>query len=202
MATGTTTPVLTLNSGTTANKIVKLNSSAQLPAVSGALLTSIPLTTAVSGVLPAANGGILVSTITIAGASTTTQIGSMCLDRTVGFSSDLNQAALTFNVALGTFPAHFIFTDVWSREATTFAAPVDSALTVSVGSAAHPDYLLPAVGLMQATSTVAGSAPSVPALTDSSIAIVAAFTVTVGGQNLSTYTAGSWDVRVCGHLGI
>lgn len=37
-----TSGVATLNTGTTANKIVKLNSSAQLPAVSGALLTNLP----------------------------------------------------------------------------------------------------------------------------------------------------------------
>jgi hypothetical protein len=43
VANTTTTPVLTLNSGTSSNQIVKLNGSAQLPAVSGALLTSIPL---------------------------------------------------------------------------------------------------------------------------------------------------------------
>lgn len=42
VATTTTTPVLTLNSGTTANKILKLNASAQIPAVSGALLTNLP----------------------------------------------------------------------------------------------------------------------------------------------------------------
>ncbi len=141
------------------------------------------------------------STITTTGASTSTQSALMCLDRTVGYSSDLNQSALTFNVALGTFPAHFIFTDVWARETTTFAAPVDTVLQVSVGSAAHPDYLMAPVNLMVATNTVAGAAPSVPALTDSTIAIVAAFTVLTGGQNLSTYTAGSWDVRICGHLG-
>ena len=37
-----TSGVATLNTGTTANKIVKLNASAQLPAVSGALLTNLP----------------------------------------------------------------------------------------------------------------------------------------------------------------
>lgn len=34
--------VISVNTGTTANKIVKLNASAQLPAVSGALLTNLP----------------------------------------------------------------------------------------------------------------------------------------------------------------
>lgn len=49
VATPTTTPVLTLNSGTAANQIVKLNGSAQLPAVSGINLTNITGSTAVTG---------------------------------------------------------------------------------------------------------------------------------------------------------
>ncbi len=65
VATGTTTPVLTLNSGTAANQIVKLNATAQLPAVDGSLLTGftaaqIPnLDTAkiTSGILPVLRGG-------------------------------------------------------------------------------------------------------------------------------------------------
>jgi len=39
--TTTSTPVLTLNSGTGANQIVKLNGTSQLPAVDGSLLTSL-----------------------------------------------------------------------------------------------------------------------------------------------------------------
>lgn len=57
--------------GTAANDLVQLNGSAQLPAVSGALLTGISLTAGVSGVLPGANGGTGVSntgyTLTLAG---------------------------------------------------------------------------------------------------------------------------------------
>jgi trimeric autotransporter adhesin len=41
VATTTTTPVMTLNSGTGANQIVKLNGTAQLPAVDGSLLTGL-----------------------------------------------------------------------------------------------------------------------------------------------------------------
>jgi hypothetical protein len=41
IATTTTTPVLTLNSGTGASQIVKLDSSAKLPAVDGSALTSL-----------------------------------------------------------------------------------------------------------------------------------------------------------------
>ena len=42
VATGTTTPVLTLNSGTGANQIVKLDGTAKLPAVDGSLLINLP----------------------------------------------------------------------------------------------------------------------------------------------------------------
>lgn len=43
VATGTTTPVLTLNSGTSASQIVKLDGSAKLPAVDGSQLTNLPV---------------------------------------------------------------------------------------------------------------------------------------------------------------
>ena len=49
---GTTTPVLTLNSGTGANQIVKLNGSAAYPAANGAAITSISGAN-VSGNIPA-----------------------------------------------------------------------------------------------------------------------------------------------------
>jgi hypothetical protein len=51
-----TSGVASLNTGTTANKIVKLDGSAKLPAVDGSALTNITAT-AYSGTLPIANGG-------------------------------------------------------------------------------------------------------------------------------------------------
>jgi hypothetical protein len=51
-----TSGVATLNTGTTANKIVKLDGSAKLPAVDGSALTNITAS-AYSGTLPVANGG-------------------------------------------------------------------------------------------------------------------------------------------------
>lgn len=51
VGTTTTTPVLTLNSGTSANQIVKLNGSAELPAVSGANLTNLNASSLTSGTL-------------------------------------------------------------------------------------------------------------------------------------------------------
>lgn len=57
VATGSSTPVLTLNSGTGANQIVKLDGSSKLPAVDGSQLTGITATQIGSGVLPIARGG-------------------------------------------------------------------------------------------------------------------------------------------------
>lgn len=56
VANGTTTPTLTLNVGTGANQIIKLNGTSQLPAVSGNLLTSLNAAN-ISGAVPIANGG-------------------------------------------------------------------------------------------------------------------------------------------------
>ncbi|MBX3039260.1 MAG: tail fiber domain-containing protein [Bdellovibrionaceae bacterium] len=53
VATGTTTPVLTLNSGTGANQILKLNGSSQIPAVDGSLLQNLSASNISSGTLPA-----------------------------------------------------------------------------------------------------------------------------------------------------
>ena len=65
VATGTTTPALTLNSGVAANQILKLNATAQIPAVDGSLLTGftaaqVPALDAAkitTGTLPVARGG-------------------------------------------------------------------------------------------------------------------------------------------------
>ncbi len=51
IATTTTTPVITLNSGTGNNQIVKLNGSAELPAVSGVNLTALNASNIASGTL-------------------------------------------------------------------------------------------------------------------------------------------------------
>jgi hypothetical protein len=57
VATGTSTPVLTLNSGTGANQIVKLDGSAKLPAVDGSALTNLNAGNISSGTLAIARGG-------------------------------------------------------------------------------------------------------------------------------------------------
>lgn len=54
VATGTSTPVLTLNAGTGANQILKLNASSEIPAVSGTNLTNLNASQITSGTLPSA----------------------------------------------------------------------------------------------------------------------------------------------------
>lgn len=73
VATGGTTPVLTLNVGTGNDQIVKLNGSAQLPAVSGVNLTALNATNLGSGTVPDARMPALTGDVTtVAGAVSTT----------------------------------------------------------------------------------------------------------------------------------
>lgn len=57
VANGASTPVLTLNSGTGNNQIVKLDGSAKLPAVDGSALTNLNAGNIASGTLPVGRGG-------------------------------------------------------------------------------------------------------------------------------------------------
>ena len=69
----TTTPLLTLNVGTGNDQIVKLNGSAQLPAVSGVNLTNLNASGLASGTLPAARFPAFTGDVTtVAGAVATT----------------------------------------------------------------------------------------------------------------------------------
>jgi hypothetical protein len=86
VATSTTTPVLTLNSGTGINQIVKLDGSARLPAVDGSLLTGIS-TSQVSGVVALANGGTGQTTAAL--ARTALGLGSAATKNTGVVSGDI-----------------------------------------------------------------------------------------------------------------
>jgi len=57
VATGSSTPVLTLNSGTGNNQIVKLTAAAKYPAVDGSLITNLNLGSVGTTTLAVANGG-------------------------------------------------------------------------------------------------------------------------------------------------
>ncbi|WP_374073637.1 hypothetical protein [Bdellovibrio bacteriovorus] len=74
VATTTTTPVLTLNSGTGANQIVKLNGTSQLPAVDGSLLTSLNASNLGSGTVPAARMPALTGDVSMTAGTTTTSV--------------------------------------------------------------------------------------------------------------------------------
>jgi len=57
VATGSSTPVLTLNSGTGASQIVKLTAASKYPAVDGSLITNLNLGSVGTSTLAVANGG-------------------------------------------------------------------------------------------------------------------------------------------------
>ena len=62
VATGSSTPVLTLNSGTGNNQIVKLTAAGKYPAVDGSLITNLSFSSFGTSTLPIANGGTNSST--------------------------------------------------------------------------------------------------------------------------------------------
>ncbi len=74
VASGTTTPVLTLNSGTGANQIVKLNGSAQLPAVDGSQLTNLNASNLASGTVAAGRMPALTGDVTSTAGTTATTV--------------------------------------------------------------------------------------------------------------------------------
>ena len=76
VANGTTAPVLTLNSGTGNNQILKLNGSAQIPAVNGSLLTSLNATNLASGTVAAARMPALTGDITTSAGAVATTIAA------------------------------------------------------------------------------------------------------------------------------
>jgi hypothetical protein len=100
VATGTTTPVLTLNSGTGNNQILKLNGTAQIPAVDGSLLTLLNATNLGSGTVPAARFPALTGDVTSSAGSVSTTIAANAvtsakiLDGTIA-SADLSSASVT-----------------------------------------------------------------------------------------------------------
>lgn len=143
---------------------------------------------------------ITVPTITPSGNAAVNAPLVKCLDKTVSYSADLNQPAQIYSVVLGTFPAHWVFTDAWARETVTFASPSITSITASIGPAGSEISILPAVTLKQSANVVSAFSSGFTAA-DSATTIVAQFVVTAGGGNLSTLTAGTWDTRVCGHAG-
>ena len=149
---------------------------------------------------PAAGGGATPPVITPSGNATQATPVYTCLDKTVVYSVDLTAASGTISVTLGTPPAHWIWTDVWGRETVTFAGTAMTTATVSVGPSGSETAILPAVSLKQATNTVVGFPPAY-APADGATAIVAQFVITSGGGTFNNASAGTYDLRVCGHAG-
>ena len=85
VATGVSTPVLTLNSGTGANQIVKLDGSSKLPAVDGSALTNITAGN-ISGTVAVAKGGTGATSFAANGVIVSNGTGSalQALNCTVG----------------------------------------------------------------------------------------------------------------------
>jgi hypothetical protein len=167
---------------------------------SGGAVSSVAGKTGTVTLVSADLSDITVPSITPSGNAAVNAPLAKCLDKTVSYSTDLSQAAQVYSVVLGTFPAHWVFTDAWARETTTFASPAITTLTASIGPSGSETSVLPTVSLKQ-TANVVSAFSSNYAASDSATPIVAQFVVTGGGGNLNTLTAGTWDVRVCGHAG-
>lgn len=75
-------PVLTLNSGTGANQIVKLDGTSQLPAVSGVNLTALNASNLGSGTVPAARMPALTGDVTMTAGTTATTIANNAVTNT------------------------------------------------------------------------------------------------------------------------
>lgn len=166
---------------------------------------ALVLLAAALGQYPAPGGGsggagLPANPITISGNSTLASTAFSCVDKTVVYSTDLTAASGTVSVTLGTAPAHWIWSDVWARETVTFAGTSMTTSTVSIGPVGSETNILPTVSLKQSTNTVTANAVGY-APSDSATAIVAQFVITSGGGTWSQATAGTYDLRVCGHAG-
>jgi len=84
----TTTPVLTLNVGTGANQIVKLDASSQLPAVSGVNVTNLNATNLASGTVPAAQMPALTGDVTMTAGTTSTTITGLARSKIAAGSNN------------------------------------------------------------------------------------------------------------------
>lgn len=102
VATSATTPVLTLNTGIGANQIVKLNASAQLPAVSGANLTNLNANMLTSGTLSPSQLPAFTGDVTSTGASATLTLNNVPVNKGGTGVTTLPMGKLLAASALGT----------------------------------------------------------------------------------------------------
>src|ERR1041385_2854876 len=138
--------------------------------------------------------------LTLSGSTTQATPTITCFDRTFTTAADLTAASASISVTIGTAPAHWLWDSVWARETVTFAGTGMTTATVSIGPSGSETAILPTVGLKQSTNTTTGFAPGYSP-GDSATAIVAQFIITSGGGTWNNASAGTYDIRVCGHAG-
>lgn len=142
-------------------------------------------------------------TMTVSGATTVAPFPACPVtgfDRTILYSADLTAASQTISVAIGTAPADWVWDSAWGRETVTFAGTGITTASVSIGPSGAETAVLPAVGLKQTTNTTTAFSPGYSP-GHAAAAIVAQFIVTSGAGNWSAASAGTYDIRVCGHAG-
>ena len=161
VATGTSTPVLTLNSGTGANQIVKLDCSAKLPALDGSQLTNIlPSQTGHNGKVLQTNG--TTTSWTTPSSGTVTSVSSA--NSYISVTSSSTTPVITANVG---------------TSANTLAAGDDSRITGALQlSSYNTDVTDPA-------SCLASEKPYWNTVSDKWMCTA------IGSLNASTITAGT-----------
>ncbi|MBX2995921.1 MAG: tail fiber domain-containing protein, partial [Bdellovibrionaceae bacterium] len=102
VATTTTTPILTLNTGTGANQILKLNGSSEIPAVSGANLTNLNASSLTSGTLSAARLPALTGDVTSSAGSNSITLNTVPVSKGGTGSTTIQANKLVSTGATGT----------------------------------------------------------------------------------------------------
>ena len=174
VATGTSTPVLTLNSGTAANQIVKLDGTAKLPAVDGSALTNLD-PTHLSAAVPITKGGT---------GQITAILGFNALSP-ITTKGDLITSDGTNNVRLAAGTDGYILQADATQSAGLkgAAAPTGTVTSVVAGSGLTGGTIT-TTGTIAVDSTTAGVASKILALDASSVA-------TASGVALNGATSGN-----------
>lgn len=146
----------------------------------------------------AGGGSFPTNPLTPSGNATLTSLALDCVDKTVLYSDFSAVGSGTATVTIATPTAYWMWTDIWARETVTFAGTSMTTATVSIGlNGGSGTELLPAISLKQATNTQIGNVIGQA----SGSAIVGTFIITTGGGIWSGATAGTYEIRACGHKG-
>ncbi|MDO9181541.1 MAG: hypothetical protein Q7U04_03995, partial [Bacteriovorax sp.] len=172
VATGTVTPVLTLNSGTSANQIVKLNGTAQLPALDGSLVTllnpsnlsaAVPVAKGGTGLSAGNSGGIpYYSSNTAMSSSAVLDLNGVVLGGGAGATPTSTAAGVADQVlripGAGGAPA-FGAIDLTKAAAVSGALPIANGGTGATSAATARTALGVASGATYATGSTVGTIP-------------------------------------------